>query len=361
MDYLESANRWFALASFQKERSMFYRDLAMSLAPGVQTPIDTFLRDTYEQQPKSPRGVVAKLMFERSGEKPALSYMLGPFVPPIDRVLLSACDDASSKDVSEFLDALANIVEENAARQTKFLKAIMSPLISSILLVGLFLLNGFSILPAIAETYPVANWQGFAQLFYKVCTFLASWKGAVLGVVVAACVSWVIWSVNNFTGTFRNWLDDHIWPYSIIRGFKACDFLTAYSLMLRKSRLADERVIASTIGAAGTPWLRWHLNEVSQRLAADPDSLGSAFNTGLLPKECFWRLESYARDVKTGFGDAVSIAARDTLVLENRNMEKVTARINLILLLMVVGSIGWMYASDMAPIQKMVKEIRRGS
>jgi len=126
----------------------------------------------------------------------------------------------------------------------------------------------------------------FAALVESAWAFIA--LVAILGVVV------LLWSVSNLTGPLRSVLDKvSIWR--ICRSVSALRFMSILTVVLHRQSASSTqlRTALAMMCAGASPWLRWHLDAMLERI--DYGLVGAeTFETGLLDKELYWHFQDMA-------------------------------------------------------------------
>lgn len=143
-------------------------------------------------------------------------------------------------------------------------------------------------------------------------TFFNAWAANVQGyglyaVLALICVIVTLhWSVNNLTGRLRDWLDEHVALYRVVRDVKGALFLATMSTLTRKrgnTMFTLSESLSTFARSVRSPWLRWRVEQIAEGVDATGAVGTDAFRTNLLSMEMYYFLQDMqeARGFSEGF------------------------------------------------------------
>ena len=156
-----------------------------------------------------------------------------------------------------------------------------------------------SVLSSFAQIKPVTMWPALGQQLYVLAWWLQTYGllmlslCALLGVLVAFTLRW-------YTGSWRRYLD-HLPFFNGYRQLVAARTMEVMGLML--SNGLSLRDVLRLCQESATPYLRWHLLHMEQRLSSGQESIALVLQTGLLQAHELARLRVVAQG--NGFAAAM--------------------------------------------------------
>jgi len=113
------------------------------------------------------------------------------------------------------------------------------------------------------------------------------WFGFVIGMVAL-----VIWALKNYTGRYRVWLDNNILPFQMARDFNAAGFFSTMGSITasRGGHVVQLHEALMQMRHNAYPWLHWQTRLILDNLAANPNSKGEIFNTGIANQKTYYRI-----------------------------------------------------------------------
>ncbi|MBS0454179.1 MAG: hypothetical protein JSS14_22995 [Proteobacteria bacterium] len=138
----------------------------------------------------------------------------------------------------------------------------------------------------------------------------------VLGVVLA--VTSLHWTVNNLTGNVREWLDEHVALYKVVRDVKGALFLSTMATLTRKrgnTMFTLSESLNTFARSVRSPWLRWRVEQIAEGVDTTGAVGTEAFRTNLLSMEMYYFLQDMheARGFSEGF-EVTGLFVENTLL-----------------------------------------------
>ncbi|KWT65011.1 MULTISPECIES: hypothetical protein [unclassified Variovorax] len=143
-------------------------------------------------------------------------------------------------------------------------------------------------------------------------TFFNAWAANVqsyglYGVLLLICVIVTLhWTLNNLTGGLRDWLDEHVALYRVVRDVKGALFLATMATLTRKrgnTMFTLSESLSTFARSVRSPWLRWRVEQIAEGVDATGAVGTEAFRTNLLSMEMYYFLQDMqeARGFSEGF------------------------------------------------------------
>ncbi len=178
------------------------------------------------------------------------------------------------------------------------------------------------LVPRLADLSTPQAWKGAAGTLYAVSCFIASWKGAALGLFLVLGAGISLWSMPRWTGRIRS-LADHVPPWSVYRLMTGTSWLYATAMLLsqREVRLSEATAFILEHGKP-TPYLASHLGPV-----AEADSKGCTLGEALCQTRDRWPDRQLASDlaIYSALPDFRSMLANLAEDMLQEGMEKIQA------------------------------------
>lgn len=193
-----------------------------------------------------------------------------------------------SEALKDMVSDYMKLEEELAEARAAFRKVTLYPTVVFVML--LFVCIGFAnfLLPQFLQMAPIETWPIESRVFLFVYGALGNW---IQWIVLAAVSTYFFlrWYMKNGTGVVRRKLQ-HVFPFSIYTYLNGMRVVKMMGLLVGK--LYNPRKAAFEISRTATPYLKWHLNEISQRESSGEYTFAQSFNTGLMPLRTIQRMEA---------------------------------------------------------------------
>ena len=200
---------------------------------------------------------------------------------------------------------------------------------------------------------PLKYWPFYAAWAYNMVDFMTGFGGlCLLGSIVGSC-AWVIWSLTNYTGAARDWLDRHMVPYTMVAQMNLLSSLIAIASMIQAG--ISDTVALKLVNSRGTIWTSYQMDKIRART-----SMGKTVLTSLrelpLPKMLAARIVVLAREeklvdilpalvIKSCIDESTNMVERMQVTSKFVTAISVVVLLNFVALLML-GNIGYAEASQ---------------
>jgi type II secretory pathway component PulF len=212
--------------------------------------------------------------------------------------------------------------------------AIIGLTIASVMLT-LFPIFSSGKLQEIYSFIPLEDWGPNGTSFNSYAKGVKDY-GPYIAFVVALIISWIHWSINNWVGASRNWADQNVVLYRVVRDLKGALFLATMSTLTRKRgnimyTLRDSLTTFAT--SVRSKWLRCRIEEIVDRVDMTRAIISEAFDTTLLSKEMYY----FLRDTQeaSGFADGFAETGR---YVEESIIDALVKRMTVYRWLMLLGA-----------------------
>jgi hypothetical protein len=291
-----------AARQFRKYRAEYYEDLASLLSTTNRKMLSIFEVDA-QRYANTPRGQLSSVWAQRFIDNGAdLAKTWQGTLPADEMAILQVQQDAGEDSVpSALIDlaAIARLVDQVVSEATGTLTAgFISLLFAS---VAITVMPGFAV-AALQDAIeiPLSYWGPFGQ---AMATWAVTVKTYLVPMMIAlgSALTWLVWSLQNWTGKARETADKSILLYRTLRDISAARFLLTMSSVTRKQGNVMhtlEEALTNLADSSVSPWTRWRIEQVLMRIEQSGATNCDVFDTGILSDEMFWRL----RDIEEGKG-----------------------------------------------------------
>jgi len=300
-----------AARRFRSERADYYLWLASLLeaSRGRTTLLMVFERDA-ERFAGTPRGQLADGWADRFSRTSSLSQAWEGSLPRHEITIVRVAQEGGGDALLQALRDMARMARlaDQVARES--LGTLLAGLVGSAVALAMLMLFPLHASERLAHLYgfiPLDHWGPRGQALMAHAAAVRSWGAWALAALVA-CVAAIAWSVDHLTGRVRDWLDARVLLYRVLRDLRGALFMATLATLTRKRgnlMFTLRSSLATFAGAVDSPWLRWRIEQIMDRMDRDGGSAES-FDTPLLSREVFWFLRDTqeARGVAEGFEEA---------------------------------------------------------
>ena len=342
-----------AARAFAKKRSDYYYYLASVLrsSSGRMTILDIFMNDA-ERYASKPRGKLTAYWAQQHQENGAdLVETWRGTLPDSDLMMMSSAIRTGGPGALE--QAL-----EDTARVSGLVAKAKGIFVSTVIVGAFAVALGFGMayamptffLPTIQESFsfvPLELWGPKGKAMLSFAEFLKSYSVVCL-IGIVAFISWVSWSLANYTGPGRAWLDRKAPLYTLYRDFMSATFIATLASMLKKrgNVSMNLREAIEVIKEASNPWMSWHCGKMMLNIEEMGGQSADIFNTGIMQDEDFFFMSDMVR-IK-GFDEGLRLAGERTEKETIKSIEKKAGVLRWVLLIFGIGMIflfaGWVTA-----------------
>jgi hypothetical protein len=300
-----------AARRFRSQRADYYLWLASLLeaSRGRTTLLMVFERDA-ERFAGTPRGELALWWADRFSRTSSLAQAWEGSLPRHETTIVRVAQEGSGDALLQALQDMARMarLSDRVARES--FGTLLAGLVGSAVALAMLMLFPLHASDRLTHLYgfiPLDHWGPRGRALLAHAAAVQAW-GAWAIAVLAAGGAAIAWSVDHLTGRFRDWLDSRVLLYRALRDLRGALFMaTLATLTRRRGNLMStlRSSLATFAGAVDSPWLRWRIEQILERMDRDGGSAES-FDTPLLSREVFWFLRDTqeARGVAEGFEEA---------------------------------------------------------
>ena len=342
----------FAVYLFQSKRADYYEHLAALFRSGLK-PLYIFKKDA-ERYAGTARGTVSQLWNERFAAGGAdLRNTWEGCLPDGELLVLSLTSEGDTDALATSLDAMARIArtsEKVAAEAVGTLAVAVFGMVLATLTISVLPIFAVNLLKESVDI-PLEFWQPVAKNLLHWAAWVTRY-GVLVLMGIAAAIATLTWSVPNFVGTGRSFMDKHIALYRTARDVQATRFLMLISELTRPrgNNMSTMKVSLETFRAnTSNPWLQWKLDMALQRMAATGGTTLDFLDVGLVPDEMFF----YLRDMEEAHKDMSIAFARtaqhiDTMLLPKfaKSLKRTRWAVLICSICVIAGANGWIVATS---------------
>lgn len=282
-----------AAFDFKSKRGNFYLDLASVMEASPGESVTKILAKYSERYKKKSIGILCRHWLDRFQEVGTFSESLRGTIPTEDLATLSASEAAG--DLRIGLEKLGhNIIAMNDCKG-EIMKAMVGALMLILVLHVFIGIEAFMVLPkleaAMIGKVDFAQMGSSAGILFGGAAFVRSWWW-VYAILAIGAIVLVVWALKNYTGRYRQWLDNHILPFQMARDFNAAGFFSTVGSITasRGGHVVQLHDALMQMRQNAYPWLRWQTKLILDNLAAHPNSKGEIFNTGIANRNTYYRI-----------------------------------------------------------------------
>lgn len=267
----EDAGRWLAQKTFSTaDRLTLYEDLAFLLDNNlkVEKALLSMIGSYNGKRPPVVYCLEDILTALRQGK--SVDQGLSAWVPRQEAAILSA--GVQDGNLAAALYRAITVVKGMAEMKS----AVMSTLAYPSLLLGttFAMMNMVKayFLPRLESLAPPENWHGALWWLSAISEFFV-YHVIVLGLMVVALITFMVWSMPNLIGKVRQHVLDRLLPWSVYRDVQGVAFLLNFSALMRAEVKTEDAI--EILSRYAQPWLYERLAE-TQRQVRQGNHLGPA-------------------------------------------------------------------------------------
>lgn len=278
---------------FKKKRAEFYHDLAQTMEAQPTVNIAVHLERMAERYPREPKGRLAARWLDNYRMEGSFSEAIRDSVPPEDYAPLMIAERAG--DLKRGLSELATVVSAlDATKQA--INVIWFSTIFAFICLQIFIgWYAFSIVPQIEAAIPknveISDLGFTAVLFHTMSVSVRNfWPLWILFIVAGSAA--LVWSVKNYVGPYRQWLDRHVLHYKLYAEFQAISFFVALAAVTQRinNRVLSVPNALQLMQPTATPWLAHHIRRILANHEENPHAKGENFQVGMVSRDTEFRM-----------------------------------------------------------------------
>jgi type II secretory pathway component PulF len=332
--------KWAAL-QFQRSRADYYEYLATILkSAGGGIKMGELFENDAQRYEKKARGILSAYWFDQYSNNGSNLAQTFEGTLPSDEVSIIRVSQASGDDA--LLTALADLArvaklsdEVRSQSLITLLAGIIAVLIATVMLTA-FPIFGVDMLMKSYDMLPLEAWPDTGKDFYGYAKWIEGNYIYLLLIAVSIGVA-IKWTISNLIGETRDWLDQHIVLYKVIRDLKGALFLSTMSVLTRKRAgvmFTLKQSLEMFLEHAGSNWMRWRIEQILEG-TENSGAIGvGAFKTGLINDEMFFYLEDMERS--KGFADGFQETGK---YVESYMLKSIVKKMNIYRWVMLMSSL----------------------
>ncbi len=251
------------LAFSPRERERCWRRIGRQMA-AARLPLERCLAmlEHRAREDRSPLAVAYADMGAALGRGLPAGQAVAPWAGPEEVMLIDAGQTAGAAGLARGFARAAELMERQRGIRSLLWKELSYPLTLMALAAGFLIMIATSLMPRFAALSDPETWEGAGAMLYAASSFIASWKGAALALVLALTASACAWSLPRWTGRLRM-LADRLPPWSVYRMLTGIGWLYATATLMQGREIKLDAVVRRLVTAPETcPYLRWRLGPV---------------------------------------------------------------------------------------------------
>lgn len=282
-----------AAFDFKSKRGNFYLDLASVMEASPGESVTKILAKYSERYKNQSIGILCRHWLDRFQEVGTFSESLRGTIPTEDLTTLSASE--ASGDLRVGLEKLGQNIIALDACKGEIWKAMIGALMLVIVLHVFIGIEAFMVMPkleaAMKGKVDFNHMGASAPVLFGGAQFVRNWWWLYSGLVVGL-VALVVWALKNYTGRYRQWLDNNVLPFQMARDFNAAGFFSTVGSITasRGGHVVQLHDALVQMRQNAYPWLRWQTRLILDNLAARPNSKGEIFDTGIANRKTYYRI-----------------------------------------------------------------------
>lgn len=340
-----------AASAFRKRRFEYFINLADLIdASGGQMNYMTIFEREADRYAGTPRGRLAAHWVERMHETGArISETWHGCVPPDELAVIAIAEARGRGAVTTALRDLARVGGTINDARLAFIKTVFMSLIGLVLASVMLLAVPFFFRPFFEKSFgfiPAEFYGPNTVRFYALADFIGAFWWIVLPLLLFA-MTWVTWSLPNWTGPKRSWADERIFIYKLYRDFKGALFLASFASLTRSAgaEVTNQRNALLMMQSQVQPWLRWKINLMLSHMDDHGALDASMFDVGVVDKEVYFRVVDIV-DAR-GISEGLTAAGLDSEGRAVKSIRSKGAFISVVAMgsavMTVLGLLLWIY------------------
>jgi hypothetical protein len=334
----------------------FYLSSVLKSSNGNLKVLQIFENDSVRYQ-GAPRGILSDYFYDTYANNGGdLATTFEGIFPDDEVANLRVGQDAGENGIIGALEDVARLAKLAIKVRSESLGTVAAGLIG--IAIAAVMLTAFPIFAvnAIQNAYsfiPVEAWGKIGRNFYAYASGVKTY-GIYVGMLLVLIGSYVAWSIDNLTSPVRNWLDEHIALYRVIRDIKGALFLSTMSTLTRRRgnvMYTLRQSLEAFSASARSPWLKWRIGQIIDGSDLSGAIGTEAFKTGLLSKEMYFFLEDMQR--ANGFSEGFQATGNH---VESTVLASIIVRMTVyrwVLLGLALASVLAMFAWNFSVIYEM--------
>lgn len=292
----------FAASRFSRQRAdyYFYLSSVLKSAAGNLKVLQIFENDSGRYQ-GTPRGVLSDYFYDiYSNNGGDIAAAFEGIFPDDEVANLRVGQEAGENGIVGALEDVSRLAKLSIRVRNESLATIAAGVVGIAIAVAMLTAFPIFAVNAIQNAYsflPVEAWGKTGKRLYAYADGVRIY-GVYVGLIGALLGYYVLWSIDNVTSPIREFLDEHVAIYRVIRDIKGALFLSTMSTLTRRRgnvMFTLRQSLETYSDSARSPWLKWRVGQIIDGADLSGAIGTDAFKTGLLSKEMYYFLEDMQR------------------------------------------------------------------
>jgi toxin coregulated pilus biosynthesis protein E len=348
----EKISNYFAVKSFRDTREVFYEDLADAVKDGELLSAFIGIRKARAVKQKDPLApLYSKWLIRMNKKGGRLSHILNGSAPESDLMVISSIEDKGN--LSEGLKFIASTIKDQRGMSRAIKGAIFMPAIVSIVMIAFMVILSVFVIPVFAQIAPPEKWAGIGKAMY-IISYSVTHFGIFLLAGVVAAICWFSWSLNNWVGPRREFLDQYL-PYSVYRDYTGSIFMVSLASMLHSG---DTLVRAlEQLKKTAPLWLKWQINKILKNINGTSRNYGEAFAVGVFSRSLTNRLIDLSRR-SSEFDKVIARIGIEGIVKVRTAVEESAKKLNVVLIAVLGCCLAFMLVGTLLTAQGLSASLK---
>lgn len=274
-----------------KLRKQFYEDFALAMrdGDGVLVRLDKLI--SRGKRDSQSIAVLYESWRKKMRRVQSFSAALVSSIPDHEVMILSGAERDGA--LPEAMEYLAKSIEISGKINGAYAMALMSPAMSFVVAAGMLIAFYFNMVPAVVPQMPLSAWPALASFFYVLSFIVVEYWFVIIGLIFG--VGYLLsWSKQNWTGRSRAFAERlYFLPWRSYRIRHNDTFLISLSLLMQ-AKTTGVDVALGVMKDHSSPWLRWHISKMIERIPLTADAPVRALDTGFFERSVMYRIEDFA-------------------------------------------------------------------
>lgn len=297
-----------AAKKFRRTRSDYYNYMASILksSGGAIKILQLFENDLQRYQGEA-RGVLCDYWFEQySANGGNLADTFQGTLPDDEVAIIRVAQNAGGDALLTALEDVSRMARLTDTVRKETISILFAGLVAVVLattMLTAFPIFSFHAIQSAYDFLPLEHWGKKGKSFQAYVAWIESY-GLYVAIVVGMIGTYLYWSLANLVSPIRDWLDENIVLYRVMRDLKGALFLATMSTLTRKRgglMATLKQSLELFAESARSPWLKWRIEQIIDGSDTSGAIGVSAFNTRFISREMYFYLEDMQK--AKGFAD----------------------------------------------------------
>lgn len=338
---------WYRLRLTASVRTDFYSALASMTGPAGRIPLGQALQEAqieFAKQKHLLHPLLQEILnrMKGGGKRRSQSLKLGDvligLVPPNEAMMIKAGEERG--DPAMGLVQAAKHVRNEAELMSIVRGGLFLVMLYTVAMIAIYFFFSLQIIPQMEQAAPRHLWPQSARQFAFVADNIVFFSAALLSTLIALYFGFE-YLKNNLTGRTRNFLDDHIWPFTTTRLINSSAVLSSLSGFIRAG--VPFQMAIDAVSQNSNRYLNHKFSLVRKSIKQGKSDYVSLLSCQLIPQERAWMVSLYGRT--SDFGQSLEHIADEFIKFSVAKTKTITSFVSIAGLVVVAASISWVAIS----------------